>query len=363
VFAVTQLKSGAPSLPELGGTSHICPAERAIAGRYRKDGVIGAGGMACVYRCRDLETGVDVATKLMLSVALDPVVAEGCFLAENAALSLMRHENVVALREHGKDLDGTAYMVMDLVPGVSLNRILAKQLPYPALWSLIDQLLSALVHVHEHGVVHGDLTPANVLVEDAPGNLRVRLIDFGLSWHFGQPLPAKPGARPRLGPPPGCGTPGYMAPEQSMGNVQAIGPWTDLYSLGAVAYRLIAGTRPRVWRQRSGRGFLLPSALTRATPVRSDTPAPVVDFVMKLLERAPEKRAFSTRGLHAEWQRHRPPGSCASGSLELVRHMRAVEATTRVERPPASSLKTTVYARGGSTAPASIRSLQQLGAT
>lgn len=347
---LSELLSGAPTLTEGRGAVDACPAQRLIGGRYRPEEVIGVGGMACVYRCHDLFDDVDVAAKRMLVDGTHSRIVEDCFHAERSALSAMNHDNIVTLREHGQDRDGAPYLIMDFVPGVALNRIPTTELPFPLLWLLVDQLLAALVHVHERGVVHGDLTPANVLVEDTELGPRVQLVDFGLCWHFGQPLPARGASEPLSGPPPGCGTLGYMAPEQLRGDVESIGPWTDLYSLGAIAYRLIAGRRPRTSGPRSIRCLLPLESPPVPIPVRSDTPEAVIDFVMDLLELAPERRASSSRRVRAEWQHYRPAGPFSDLSLTRVAMPAQVpsrEPTTRVESPKRSDLFPPIAALAG----------------
>jgi serine/threonine protein kinase len=347
----SKLDSGAPTHHGQRGVSGVHPSERSLQGRYLTDDRIGVGGMATIYRCRDLWSGVDVAAKRMLADGTDPTIIQGCFEAETFALSVMDHDNIVRLREFGNDWGGAPYLILDLVQGVALNRIPAMDIPYPVLWSLIDQLLSALVHVHERGIVHGDLTPANVLVEDTPTGPRIRLIDFGLCWHFGQSLTGQPLTCPPLsGPPAGCGTLGYMAPEQLRGDIGAIGPWTDLYSVGAILHRLLAGFRPRTSGARSIRCLLPVERPARPTPLRMDVPTTVVDFAMQLLELDPERRGGSSPEVRARWQHQQPTEPCPQVCLSRVATPSDAptgEPTTRVERPRCSPLFPSIAAIAG----------------
>jgi len=139
---------------------------------------------------------------------------------------------------------------------------------------------------------------------------RVRLLDFGLAWHFAGVL--SDGGEQRevvWSPPNGAGTVGYMAPEQALGDADAIGPCTDLYALGCLAYRLLTGKCPRPWGLHSPCCQNSPAPTQLAVPTRSDIPARAVDFINKLLGYTSTGRARSTADARAEWVTHRPTSS------------------------------------------------------
>src|SRR5262249_28407813 len=153
--------------------------------------------------------------------------------------------------------DGTPYLVMDAVPGRSLHEwiYLAHTdglVPWPIVWTTVDQVLAALAHAHARGVVHGDLKPSNVLV-DIPVDARteagrsqsqssleptVHVLDLGLAWliqdRVDHRLDGSPSAEPTVRW--GAGTPGWMAPEQIRLAAPHVGPATDLYSLGCILF-------------------------------------------------------------------------------------------------------------------------------
>lgn len=337
------LESGSAPLGSLG--------PQVIAARYQVKGLIGSGGMACVYRCRDRFGCGDVAVKRLLVDATDSTIVRECFQAETLALSVLDHDNVVTLRDFGEDADGTPFLVMDLVDGVALNRLPVVDLGYPLLWSIVDQLLAALSHTHQRGVVHGDLTPANVLVDEGSHGARVRLVDFGLCWHFGGSLdPCGEVLGPLSGPPAGCGTLGYMAPEQLRGERGAIGPQTDLYALGAIVYRLVSGHRPRTSGPRSMRCLLPLEQPERPQPIRSDIPEAVVDFAMELLQNEPLRRNGSSEKVRDAWGELRPADPCphlSCGYLSSPGAHTPSETTTRVDRPQKDMMFPTIAALAG----------------
>jgi serine/threonine protein kinase/DNA-binding NarL/FixJ family response regulator len=284
----------------------LAPGDR-LAERFEVMSVQGQGGMGVVYRCRDLRTEERVAVKRVIP---PPGQAEEClhwFVAEAQALAGVDHEHVVRAREFGQLRDGTAYLAMDLVEGATLEDIAARPLPIPLIWTVVDQVLSALVHTHARGVVHGDLKPRNVMVTTHPsGGPHAHLFDFGLAKQRNHRLDPRLGQRPVSAQPPlRAGTPGYMAPEQILGKSDEISGATDLYALGCVIYCLLSGAAPC-----TGASARELQSYCFAPPPRPSappgTPAELIDFVMRLLDRRPRARALSTAAAREEWQLFRP---------------------------------------------------------
>lgn len=331
------------SLPEVVHR-YLAPGER-LAERYEVLGVQGQGGMGVVYRCRDRRTEEQVAVKRVIPPPRQATEYLEWFVAEAQALSGVDHEHVVRAREFGQLKDGTAYLAMDLVEGITLEDIAARPLAFPLLWLIVDQVLSALVHTHARGIVHGDLKPRNVMVTThAAGGPHAHLFDFGLSKQRTMRLDPRLGQRPVTAQAPlKAGTPGFMAPEQVLGRSDEISGATDLYALGCIVYQLLSGAAPFV-------GARAPQSTTFAPPPRpvasGDVPQVLVDFVMRLLERRPRARALSTAAAREEWQRFRPalneiPALWADA---LDRHVVTRTATVveaeqaRVEPEPAQGL-------------------------
>jgi serine/threonine protein kinase/DNA-binding NarL/FixJ family response regulator len=318
----------------------LTPGDR-LADRYEVISVQGQGGMGVVYRCRDLRSEECVAVKRVIPPALQADEYLEWFVAEAQALAGVDHEHVVRAREFGQLRDGTAYLAMDLVEGVVLEDIASRALPLPLIWLIVDQMLSALVHTHARGVVHGDLKPRNVMVTTHPaGGPHAHLFDFGLAKQRGTRLDPRLGQRPVVAQPPlRAGTPGYMAPEQILGKSDEISGATDVYALGCVIYCLLSGSAP--YTGTSAREL---HAVCFAPPPRpaspSDTPVGLVDFVLRLLERRPRERAVSTAAVREEWQRFRPElGDVPAQWLEVLERRTTGRLGLPVESalPPSSS--------------------------
>jgi serine/threonine protein kinase/tetratricopeptide (TPR) repeat protein len=209
-------------------------------GRYTLDEPIGRGGMGVVWSAT-LDGGASVAIKLLTSHRARDRRFRASLRREAHTIARLDHPSIVALHDVGEVAHGEAggdvpagapYLVMDLVRGVSLHRHRA-QLSWRRLREVLLALLGALAHAHSRGVVHGDLKPSNVML-DATG---VRLTDFGVARVAG-PGTWAPHERPA------GGTPAYMAPELLTGEWRDVGPWTDLFGLGCLAWSLACGRPP-----------------------------------------------------------------------------------------------------------------------
>ncbi len=215
----------------LGRAAQDGLADKVLAG-YRVVRAVGRGGMAVVYEAVRLADGARVALKMMSHLFARDSAAIARFDHEADLLGKFQHEGIT--RYHGRfSAYGTLFIVMDFVDGVSLEDVLAAGGPLPTgeTRRAFGSIVAALGHVHRHGVVHGDLKPANVLV-DAGGALR--LTDFGISRRL-RDIAADDSRR-------ASGTPHYMAPEQFRGDAPSIA--ADLYALGVILAELITGRPP-----------------------------------------------------------------------------------------------------------------------
>ncbi len=247
-------------------------------GNYRLYEVIGAGGMAVVYRAEQLIIQRIVAIKVLSStLAVDPeFVARFRREAETAAR--LEHPNIVPIYDFGAQND-TLYVVMRYLPGGSLAQRL-KRLGPPGLADtsdLLTQIASALDHAHKSGVIHRDIKPANILLDEEG---RAFLADFGIA----RMLDSVGNTTTT-----GIGTPSYMAPEQFTG--QAISVRTDVYSLGVTLYVMTTGRLP--FEADSQMGIAYQHANTLPVPpadVNPQLPRPVSDVIVKALAKAPADR-------------------------------------------------------------------------
>ncbi len=200
---------------------------------YRIDGRVGRGGMGVVYRATDLSLDRTVALKVLDDeLAKDPTFRRR-FVTESKLAASLDHPNVIPIYAAGEH-DGMPYIAMRFVAGEDLRGVLRTEgrLEPGRVVRLVAQLASALDAAHEAGLVHRDVKPANVLVTKAD---HVYLTDFGLTKRVAADTEAT-----RTGVV--LGTLNYMAPEQIRG--QAIGPFTDIYSLGCMIVHLLTGQVP-----------------------------------------------------------------------------------------------------------------------
>jgi serine/threonine-protein kinase Stk1 len=216
-----------------------------LAGRYRIERLLGAGGMGAVYRARDLlseqfgDPDPYIALKLLSEEFCDTPDASTLLYSEFALTRRLRHENVLRLHSFEMDIEcQRVFITMELMRGLTLDKLLCERplgLPWHELRNIALPLLDALAHAHARGVVHGDLKPSNVMVSEEG----VRLFDFGLGQAQDGVLHGLPQlSRDRFN----AWTPGYAAPE--LLEARSLAPSTDLYGVACVIYELAGGKHP-----------------------------------------------------------------------------------------------------------------------
>ena len=202
-----------------------------LAERYEILAELGRGGMGRVYKARDLELGEIVAIKTLLAPE-EGIGAETRLLREVQICRRISHPNVVRVYDIGH-FAGGLFVTMEHIEGKTLEKVVAEEspLPFARIRSLLCEIASGLQEAHGQGIVHRDLKPVNVMVTES----RLKILDFGIASMAGI------GARLTQ---VGCvmGTPMYMAPDQFRGREPD--SRSDLYSLGLLAYTLIAGREP-----------------------------------------------------------------------------------------------------------------------
>ena len=200
-------------------------------GRYRVLGRLGVGGMATVYLAEDSSLGRKVALKVMAERYAEDGEFVERFRREAQAAARLNHPNIIAVYDRG-EADGRPYIAMEYLQGRTLKQVIQKDGPLPPerAIAVAMQVLAGLRYAHEHGVVHRDVKPHNVLVGD---DGRIKVTDFGIA-HAGDPQMTEVGSI--------VGTAQYLSPEQARG--RSVGPQTDIYSLGVVLYEMLAGRVP-----------------------------------------------------------------------------------------------------------------------
>ena len=206
----------------------------ALAGRYRIERELGAGGMATVFLAHDLRHGRDVAIKV-LHPELGAALGSERFLAEIRTTARLQHPHILPLLDSG-EADGLLYYVMPYVAGESLRDRLERerQLPVADALRVADEVADALGAAHGHGIVHRDVKPENILLQDG----HALVADFGIALAVQQA-----GGQRMTQTGLSLGTPHYMAPEQAMGE-KVIDARADVYALAAVTYEMLTGEPP-----------------------------------------------------------------------------------------------------------------------
>ncbi len=256
----------------------------ALADRYRIESELGAGGMATVYRARDLRHDRDVAIKVLLP-ELSVAVGGERFLAEIRTTARLQHPHILPLLDSGH-ADALLFYVMPLVEGESLRARLERSRPLPIdeALRLAREVARALDFAHRQGVVHRDIKPENILLQDG----QALVADFGIALAI-----ASAGTSRLTGTGLSLGTPHYMAPEQAMGE-RTLDARADIYALGAVTYEMLAGEPPFTGpNTQSIVAKLLTERPTSLRTVRDTVPVNVDAAVLRALAKLPADRPQS----------------------------------------------------------------------
>jgi Tol biopolymer transport system component/tRNA A-37 threonylcarbamoyl transferase component Bud32 len=253
----------------------------ALAGRYAVEREVGRGGMATVYLARDLKHDRRVALK-MLNPELGAVLGVERFLAEIKVTANLQHPNLLPLFDSG-EADGYLYYVMPYVEGESLRHRLDRetQLPVEEAMQIAIAVANALDYAHEHGVIHRDLKPENILLQHG----QPMVADFGIALAISNAGGARV-TQTGLS----LGTPQYMSPEQAAGD-RVIDGRSDIYSLGAILYEMLAGEPPYTGKTVQAIVAKVLAEQPRGVRTRRDTvPAHVERAIDKALAKLPADR-------------------------------------------------------------------------
>jgi serine/threonine protein kinase len=212
-----------------------------VAGKYRVDRLLGQGGMGAVFQATNTVIGKRVALKFLSPEAARDAQATRRFQREAEAASLVESEHIVQIFDFGETEQGLPFLVMELLNGQDLRARLNERskLGVTEAVSVAKQVLRALVRAHAAGIVHRDLKPDNVfLCERESGEALVKIVDFGISKLARRSTLDTLTQRGTI-----LGTAYYMSPEQAQG-VEEVDERSDLYSVGAILYEMLAGRPP-----------------------------------------------------------------------------------------------------------------------
>ncbi len=245
-------------------------------GKYKVERFIGHGGMGMVYQATHLLMGRKVAIKLLQHQLCGDKKWLKRFHEESRALASLKHASIVTVYDYGLTGDGMPYLVMDFIEGRGLDALLSARGPIPLseFFEIFVQVCDGLAEAHENGIVHCDLKPGNIVVEETAKGRRVKIVDFGLSkvQPVGKGNQFKSTDAFEI-----LGSPLYMSPEQCRG--LALDYRTDLYSLGLVMYEALCGEP----------AFAAPTAMmvfmkqVEEAPPRLETKLPDVELPEALL--------------------------------------------------------------------------------
>jgi serine/threonine-protein kinase len=268
---------------------------RMLDGRYQLLRLIGQGNHGVVYRALDHQLRYEIAVKLLRDIEANPEYYVR-MIREARAMAALAGTSAVQILGSGSDLDGSFYIVMELLEGMNFEEYLARiesrggRLPPETMVAILDPIVSTLDQAHERGIVHRDLKPSNIFLQDAHRGGGVRLLDFGLVKLMG--------ARPLTKQGMVAGSPSYIAPEAWRGNPLALDHRIDIYSFAVIAFRVLAG---RVPFEAEDLLEKLKQVTTGKRPslhaLRPDLPRDIDSWVQQALAVDPDLRFSRVRGM------------------------------------------------------------------
>src|SRR5919204_1630167 len=294
-----------------------------IADRYELEELCGSGGMSSVYRARDTLLDRNVALKILHEHYTDDDEYVERFRREARAVAQLQHPNIVTVIDRGED-GGRQFIVFEYIDGENLKELVARRgrLSVRDALELALQVARGLAFAHNHGVVHRDVKPQNVLLN---GDGRAKVTDFGIARSLDVEGVTITGTV--------LGTADYIAPEQAGG--RGVDAQTDVYSLGVVLYELLAGDVPFI-----GDNFVAVAMKHVNEPppnlldVRSDVPARVGAAIDRALEKDPRRRFPSMDAFAAELE------ACIAGlDTDEDEEAETMIRATPLARPPAARRK------------------------
>ena len=262
---------------------------------------IARGGMGVVYRARQISLNRTVALKMMLGGHLANDAEKKRFRAEAETAAQLQHPNIVAIHEVGEHA-GQPFFSMDLVGGPNLAELVgASPLPSRKAATYLKTVAEAVEYAHSRGVLHRDLKPSNILIDNSD---QPRITDFGLAKRFSSDAQESNLDSELTQTGQVLGSPSFIPPEQAAGKKEAIGPASDVYSLGAILYHVLTGRPPFVaetitatLRMVAENDAVSPRLLNASVPRDLET------ICLKCLEKEPARRYATAQQLTGDLDR------------------------------------------------------------
>jgi serine/threonine protein kinase len=275
----------------------VIPRGAMVAGKYQVNDLLAVGGMGMVFAGTHVELDQRVAIKVVRPELSHSEEAVTRFLNEARAAARLRGQHVARVLDSGRLESGIPYLVMEFLDGADLCTVIRRSGPLPASAAVhyVLQACEAIAEAHAEGIIHRDLKPENLFLIRAPdGSPVVKVLDFGISKR------QSPDAKGLTDPTRGIGSPNYMSPEQMVAP-DTVDHRSDVWSLGAVLYELLAGHPPF-------QAHTLPAICVKVlreqptplTVVRPDVPAGLERIVLRCLSKRREDRFSSVAELARE---------------------------------------------------------------
>ncbi len=304
---------------------------RLLGGRYELDGVVGRGGMAEVYRARDLRLDRIVAVKTLRDDLARDQTFQARFRREAQSAASLNHPSIIAVYDTGEDMATSMtvpYIVMEYVDGRTLRDLMRddrRLLPERAL-EIVDGVLRALDYSHRNGIVHRDIKPANVMLTRAGD---VKVMDFGIARAMSDSQVTMTQTAQVIG------TAQYLSPEQARG--ERVDARSDLYSTGCLLYELLTGRPPfsgdspvAIAYQHVRENPIPPSQVDPEIPRWADA------IVLKAMAKAPADRYQNAAEMRADIQRVMSGMPVSAPATEMLQRTRRMGGPTMVAPPTAA---------------------------